>query len=151
VEANTLDHDHQGHAVPFRYLHVIVDSQRELGDVDEFNNGAVLDRREIPSVDPTIFRAKVDETAGGRVIDIAGEGLGPEPGQVVVNLQDFAMEVDPEILGWFDMGIQVRLPAFAPGEPWAAFITVVRGDGAASNPLPVTLRTSHAASPKTNP
>lgn len=136
-EANVLDADARGNRVPFRFLHVLVDAQRELPDADVNNNGAVLDRLDIMPIDPTVFSATLEESDGVPLIDIAGEGLGPEPGQVVIRLGK--TEVTPEITGWYDLGIQVRMPSLKLLDLASAEILVIRGDKAASNPLRLTM------------
>lgn len=136
-EANLLDRDAQGRSVPFRFLHVIVDARRELDDGYRANNGTVLDRLAIDPVDPMVFSAVLDEAAGTSLVDIAGEGFGPEPGQVVLRIG--GQQVAPEITGWYDLGIQVRLPSGTAAEAASAEVLVIRGDNAASNPLPVRL------------
>src|SRR5262249_37751071 len=130
-EANILGRDLQGNRVPFRYLHLVVDAQRELLDVDVANNGAVVDRLEILPVDPAIFSAALDN-AGSGIVDIAGEGFGPEAGQAVLELN--GQELPLEILGWCDVGVQVRLPNLISMQPTKGDILIIRGDNAASNP-----------------
>jgi hypothetical protein len=130
-EANILGRDAEGSRVPFRYLHLIVDAQRELPDIEVTNNGAVVDRLEILPVDPAIFSAALDN-AGSGIVDIAGEGFGPEAGQAVLELN--GQELPLEILGWCDVGVQVRLPDLVASEPTKGEIIIIRGDKAASNP-----------------
>ncbi|MGE5195427.1 MAG: hypothetical protein ACM3U2_23280 [Deltaproteobacteria bacterium] len=147
-EANVLGRDPQGNKIPFRYLHLIVDSQRELPEMDETNNGAVLDRFDILPVDPAIFSAALD-SAGGQIVDIAGEGFGPEAGQAVIELN--GQELPLEILGWCDVGVQVRLPSLVFSEPTKAEIIIIRGDKAASNPHPVSVPPEGPAAVVPNP
>jgi hypothetical protein len=130
-EANLLGRDPQGNRIPFRFLHLIVDAQRELPDVNLANNGAVLDRDEILPIDPSIFSVALD-SAGGGIVDVAGEGFGPEAGQAVLELN--GQELPLEILGWCDVGVQVRLPGLVLNQPKNAEIIIIRGDKAASNP-----------------
>jgi hypothetical protein len=139
--ANTLDVDAEGHQVPFRFLHVIADSHREVPEAFEVNNGAVLDRRDILPVDPAVFAADSSQEIAGTMINLAGEGFGPEPGQVLVSTA--GMEIQAEIVGWYDLGVQVRLPGLAAGT--TAELVVVRGDQAASNPLTVTVGAGNVA------
>jgi hypothetical protein len=130
-DANILGRDLQGSRIPFRYLHLIVDAQRELLDVDVANNGAVVERLEILPVDPAIFSVALDSTGGG-IVDVAGEGFGPEAGQAVLELN--GQELPLEILGWCDVGVQVRLPGLVANPPTKGEIIIIRGDKAASNP-----------------
>jgi hypothetical protein len=134
--ANVLGRDSQGRQIPFRFLHIIVDSRRELLDVDPTNNGAVVDRLEILPVDPTIFSAALDN-AGSGIVDIAGEGFGPEAGEALIELD--GQELSLEILGWCDMGVQVRLPSLVFSEPTKAEMILIRGDKAASNLHPIRI------------
>ena len=68
---------------------------------------------------------------------LAGEGFGPEPGKVVVHFG--GQETEGEILGWYDLGVRVKLPEAALAGPTKADVVVVRGDGAAANPLQITV------------
>jgi hypothetical protein len=131
IEANTLNRD-SGNASPFSQLHVLVDSHREIPEVVEENNGAVIARGDILPVDPVIFGADRSTPAAGSEMSVAGEGFGPEPGQVLVHVG--GVELQAEILGWYDLGVRVRLPALALASPTEAQLMVVRGDTAASNP-----------------
>jgi hypothetical protein len=135
--ANTLATDDQGRKVPFKYLHVFVDARRELNDVTPDNNGAVIERSQIQQVDPAIFSADTDVAPSGGLLNIAGEGFGPEPGQVVITVQ--GLELQAQIHGWYDLGIHFQLPDLPLVTEAQAELIVVRGDGAASNPLPIKL------------
>ena len=73
---------------------------------------------------------------GGEVI-LAGEGFGPQPGQVLVHVG--GRELEGEILGWYDLGVRWTLPKLAIAGPTEAEVIVVRGDGAAANPLRITI------------
>jgi hypothetical protein len=140
VEANTMTRDEEGNSVPFQFLHLIADSDREITEVFEGNNGAVLDRQDILPVDPALFAAEAEQAGNGALVNLAGEGFGPEAGQVLVNVGD--VELQAEILGWYDLGVQLRLPRFAPTAETPAELIVVRGDQAASNPLTVSINSS---------
>ena len=48
------------------------------------------------------------------------------------------VQSEATIYGWYDLGVQFELPNVALSAPTDAEVLVVRGDGAASNP--VTLR-----------
>jgi len=138
AEANTLKLASDGSRVPFEFLHVLVDSHREVPEVYEENNGAVLKRVDILPVDPALFAAKVESTGSdGTVLVLAGEGLGPEPGRVLLSFN--GLELEPEILGWYDLGVRIRIPSLPLSAAASADIVVIRGDGAASNPLPIQL------------
>jgi hypothetical protein len=147
-EANVLGRDPQGNRIPFRYLHLIVDAQRELLDVDVSNNGAVVDRLEILPVDPAVFSAALD-SAGNGIVDVAGEGFGPEAGQAALELN--GREIPLEILGWCDVGVQVRLPGLVTNPPTTAEIIIIRGDNAASNPHTIRIPPEGAAEIVPNP
>jgi hypothetical protein len=136
-EASIMRRDDEGHQIPFSHLHVLVDSHRQVQEADESNNGAVLPVGEILPVDPAAFAAESDTLAAGSTVSIAGEGFGPEPGYVVVYIKE--LELQAEIEGWYDLGVRVKLPELPIVESTEAQIVVVRGDGAASNPLTVTL------------
>lgn len=136
VAASTMARDADGNPAPFEFLHVIVDSHREIPEAFEANNGAVIDRRDILQIDPALFAIESDDTGSG-FVNLAGEGFGPEAGQVLVNVG--GLDVQAEIVGWCDLGVQVRLPAVSLAADAIAEVVVVRGDSVASNPLSVTL------------
>jgi hypothetical protein len=135
--ANVMGRDSQNHAVPFSYLNVLVDSHNELSEVFEDNNGATLVRGDILPVDPVIFAADPAHIEPNGVMHLAAEGIGPEPGKVVIVIGD--QEFEAEILGWFDLGVQIRIPDFELNSPTAADLVIVRGDGATSQPLTIEI------------
>ena len=59
------------------------------------------------------------------------------------------LELQGEILGWYDLGVQVRLPELELFADVNAEVIVVRGDTAASNPLTVTIKAAGSVSPET--
>lgn len=129
--------DAAGQPVPFEKLHVIVDSHQEINDFDETNNGAIVDRGDILPVDPAAFSTDADTVTVGQPLSIAGEGFGPEPGQVLLYVQ--GLELQPEIQGWYDLGVRILMPTLPLAEPVEAQLVVVRRDSAAANPVEVTL------------
>ncbi len=133
LAANRLAATPEGQRIPFGYLHVLIDSHRELAESDETNNGAVLARNDILPVDPAAFSSDVSAGAPGTVINVAGEGFGPEPGQVIVSIN--GLQLQAEIHGWYDLGVRFALPNIALAGATDADILIVRGDGAAANPL----------------
>lgn len=137
VEANVMSTNDKGQKVPFKFLHVIVDSNREVAEVDETNNGAVLDRLQVLPVDPAIFSASLNASSEGATINIAGEGFGPEAAKVLVTLN--GVEMPAEIQGWYDLGVQIRVANLSANDALKADVTVIRGDRAASNPATVKL------------
>ncbi len=137
LEANQLGRDANGQAVPFDMLNVLIDANREIPELNRANNGATLARAEIFPVDPAAFEADPTNVLGGGEVILAGEGFGPEPGRVI--LQFGGQEIDGEILGWFDLGVRVKLPNLVMAGPAKADVIVVRGDGAAANPLQITV------------
>lgn len=118
-------------------LVAIVDSKEELPDAEKSNNGTSIARNEIPPVDPALFDADAKEAEGGSILNLAGEGFGPEPGQLLVKVG--GLELQGEILGWFDLGVRIRLPSLNLADSQKAELVVVRGDEAATNPLAVTI------------
>ena len=48
-------------------------------------------------------------------------------------------QVQAEIFGWYDLGVQFAVPNFELTESVEVEVIIVRGDGAASNPLTVQL------------
>ena len=137
LAANRLGVTPEGYRVPFTYLHVLVDSHQQIPEMFEDNNGAVLARTDILPVDPAAFSTDLTAAAPESLLTIAGEGFGPEPGQVIVSV--YGQQVQAEIHGWYDLGIQFAVPNFTLTQPVDAEVLVVRGDTAVSNPLTVRL------------
>jgi hypothetical protein len=137
LQANRLGVTPEGVKIPFAFLHVLVDATQQIPEVNEENNGAVLARTEILPVDPAAFTTDLTAAAPGTELTIAGEGFGPEPGQLMFSVVD--LQVQAEISGWYDLGIRFTVPDFGLSSPLDAELLVVRGDGAASNPLTVRL------------
>ena len=133
LAANRLAITPEGQRIPFSYLHVLIDSHRELVESNESNNGSVVSRNDILPVDPAAFSSDVSAGAPGTVINVAGEGLGPEPGQVIVSIN--GLQLQAEIHGWYDLGVRFAVPNIALVGATDADILIVRGDGAAANPL----------------
>ena len=133
--ASTLARDAENRAVPFRFLHVLVDSHQDVDEAFEENNGAVLARGDVLPVDPASFSTNVTSAQPGTMIDIAGEGFGPEPGEVIVQIN--GLELQAEIYGWYDLGVHIKLPALPLASETKAEIVIIRGDGAVSNPVQI--------------
>jgi hypothetical protein len=136
-EAYEMGRDSDGRLLPFQQLHVLVDSHHEIAETSETNNGVVLDREDILPVDPAAFSTDVDTVVTGESISIAGEGLGPEPGQVLLYVKE--LELQLEVHGWYDLGVRAKVPILPLAEASEAQLVVVRGDSVASNPLKITL------------
>jgi hypothetical protein len=137
VEVATMGSDDRGNAVPFGVVQVLVDANQEVAEITNANNGAVLAPGEILPVDPASFELQPTTTKSGEEILLAGEGFGPQPGRILVQVN--GREIDGEILGWYDLGVRWTLPKLALTAPVAADVVVVRGDGAAANPVKITL------------
>jgi len=135
-EANKMNRV-DNHLTPFEYLHVLVDSHRQLQDPTPENNGAVLARTDILPVDPAAFAPDVSAAAPGAMVSIAGEGFGPEPGRLIVSIN--GEETEATIYGWYDLGVQFELPNVDVTGPTDAEVLIVRGDGAAANPVNVRI------------
>lgn len=126
----------------FAKLHVLVDSDRELNDTNRANNGILVARRDVLPVDPVLFQAEEEMVATGSTITLAGEGLGPEPGEVLLQVGDEQKPV--EVVGWYDLGVRVKVPELPLEGATAAQFVVVRGDTAATNPVQVQLVSGEA-------
>ena len=137
LAANRLGVTPEGYRVPFTYLHALVDSHQQIPETFEDNNGAVLLRTDILPVDPAAFSTDLTAAAPESLLTIAGEGFGPEPGQVIVSV--YGQQVQAEIHGWYDLGIRFEVPNFELTQPVEVEVLVVRGDSAVSNPLTVRL------------
>ncbi|MCC7083658.1 MAG: hypothetical protein IT427_01470 [Pirellulales bacterium] len=116
-------------------VHVLVDSHREIPEVFEDNNGIVLPRGEVMSVDPALLAADVPTAVPGAEINVAGEGLGLAAGQVIVKLAGLDLAAD--VLGWSDLGLRIKLPAVQIVNPVDAQIIAIRADGKQVSPLPL--------------
>jgi hypothetical protein len=136
-EAYEIGRTEAGEPIPFSILHVMVDSNQEIAETDESNNGAVIPSEEVLPVDPALFAVDRTDSPMGSIVDVAGEGLGPEAGQVLVQIG--GLQFQGEIEGWCDLGVRVKLPSLPLAESATAELVVVRGDGAASNPLELNL------------
>lgn len=133
--ASLLSTDVEGNLIPFEQLHVLIDSHREIPEAFEENNGAVIARVDVLPVDPALFSADNDVVVSGAMVNLAGEGFGPEPGKVLMSLN--GMNFETEIYGWYDLGVQVKMPELPLVDVAEATFVVVRGDGAVSNPIDV--------------
>ncbi|WP_144996027.1 hypothetical protein [Polystyrenella longa] len=139
-EVNVMGRDEQDRKVPFSFLHVIVDSGREVNDVFRENNGIGLNNQEILPIDPWAFAPESDTVPMGSIVNIAGEGFGPEPGELFMVYE--GEQYPAEIYGWYDLGIRFQVPNIPIGaDDQSAEILVIRGDGAASNPIEVDVVT----------
>ena len=108
MEVYTMGRDAQGKPAPFSMLHVLVDANREVPEMTRANNGARLVPAEILPVDPAAFEVDPAAARPGQEMVLAGEGFGPEPGQVLVHVGQ--QELQGEILGWYDLGVRWTLP-----------------------------------------
>jgi hypothetical protein len=137
VEVYAMQRDTQGNAAPFGVLQVLVDANREVAETTYANNGSRLTPAEILPVDPASFELQPKAAKPGEEILLAGEGLGPQPGRVLVQIN--GQEMDGEIFGWYDLGVRWTVPKLALAAPVEADVVVIRGDGAAANPVKITL------------
>ncbi|MFC1597436.1 hypothetical protein ACFL5Q_05805 [Planctomycetota bacterium] len=137
VEASVVGMDEQDQPTPPGTLQVLIDANRQVAETDEANNGATVRREDVLPVDPAAFELEPSTAPVGSEVVLAGEGFGPGPGQVLLHLGGIEMEA--EILGWYDLGVQVALPDLPLAGPTQAELIVVRGDGAAANPLQITI------------
>jgi len=131
--AYEMGRDADGKPTPFTRLHVWVDSHGEVAEAFDENNGATIVPGDVLPVDPAAFSTDIETGVAGEMISIAGEGFGPEPGRVLVDVK--GLQLNAEIVGWYDLGVYVRLPSLPLAGPTDMELIVVRGDGAASNPL----------------
>jgi hypothetical protein len=137
MDVYSMGRDPQGQPVPYSTVHVLVDANREVQETTQTNNGTALTVADVLPVDPAAFELEpISTTPGGEFI-VAGEGFGPEPGRVLIQVA--GQELDGEILGWYDLGVRVRLPNIALAGDTPADLIVIRGDSAAANPLRVTM------------
>ena len=85
-------------------LHVLVDANREVAETTDANNGARLTPADVLPVDPASFELQPKAAKPGEEMLLAGEGFGPQPGRVLVQVD--GREMDGEILGWYDLGVR---------------------------------------------
>jgi hypothetical protein len=137
VEVNSMGVGPDGKQVPFSTLNVLVDANREINETNRTNNGVKVARIDVLPVDPATFEVQPKAAASGGEVLLAGEGFGPEPGQVLIHLG--GIEMQGEILGWYDLGVRLSLPNLPLAGPTEAELIVLRGDGAAANPMKITL------------
>jgi hypothetical protein len=138
VEVLAMGRDAQGKPAPFSVLQVLVDANQEIAETARANNGAKLSPADVLPIDPAAFELKPKAARPGEEILLAGEGFGPQPGRILVQVGD--QELDGEILGWYDLGVQWNLPKLAVTGPVEANVVVIRGDGAAANPMKITIK-----------
>jgi hypothetical protein len=137
VEVYAMQRDARGNPVPFSVLQVLVNANREVAETTYANNGATLARAAILPIDPASFELQPGTATPGEEVLLAGEGLGPQPGRVLLQIN--GREMDGEILGWYDLGVRWTVPQLALARPVEADVVVIRGDGAAANPVKITL------------
>ncbi len=137
VGVYSMRHDAQGNPLPFALLHVLVDADREVPEATRINNGARLRPGDILPVDPAAFELDPVSTKPGGEVILAGEGLGPQPGRALISVN--GQELDGEIFGWYDLGVRLVMPRLAIDAPVQADVIVIRGDGAAANPLRIVI------------
>ena len=137
ADVYTMNRDAGGQPAPFEFLHFFVDANREINDVNLANNGALVPREEMLPVDPAAFELDPVQARSGDEVIVAGEGFGPQPGQVLLHIG--GQEIQAEIAGWYDLGVKIAIPKMDIPVPAEADVIVVRGDGAAANPVKLTL------------
>jgi hypothetical protein len=136
-EVFQVGRNEKGGPAPLGTLHVLIDANREVPEVLEANNGTRIAQADVLPVDPAAFELKPNQAPAGGEVIVAGEGLGPEPGRVLVHLG--GLEMDAQIVGWYDLGVRLTVPQLPLAGPTEAELIVVRGDGAAANPLKLTV------------
>jgi len=136
-EVYQVGRNEKGGPAPLGMLHVLVDANREVPELFEANNGTRIAQTDVLPVDPAAFELKPNQAPAGGEVLVAGEGFGPEPGRVLIHLG--GLEMDGEIRGWYDLGVRLAVPLLPLAGPAEAELIVVRGDGAAANPLKLTV------------
>jgi hypothetical protein len=137
VEVYGLNRNGQADQPPFTALHVLIDAQQEVAETTRANNGARLVPAEVLPVDPAAFELEPVAAKAGDEVLLAGEGFGPQPGQILLHVD--GKELEGEIVGWYDLGVRWTLPKIAVAAATQAEVIVVRGDGAAANPLRINI------------
>ncbi len=137
VDVFAAGRDEKGDPAAFGTLHVLVDANRAVAESSEINNGTRIPRADVLPVDPAAFEVDPIRPAAGGEVLLAGEGFGPQPGKLLVHID--GQELEGEILGWYDLGVRATLPKVALAAATEAELIVIRGDGAAANPLKITI------------
>jgi hypothetical protein len=137
-EVGTMNRDAAGQPAPFSVLHVLVDANRAVNDVVQVNNGVSVRREEVLPVDPAVFEAEPAPNGANGEMLVAGEGLGPLPGQALIHVA--GKEYEAEITGWYDLGARLNLPPIPVAQPATGELILVRGDGAAANPMKIRIQ-----------
>jgi hypothetical protein len=86
IEVTTMNRDATGQPAPFAVLHVLVDANRTINDVVRINNGVDLSRDAVLPVDPAAFSVEPAPNGAAGELQVAGEGLGPLPGQALIHV-----------------------------------------------------------------
>jgi hypothetical protein len=58
--------------------------------------------------------------------------------------------MEAEILGWYDLGVRMKMPELPLAGATQAELIVIRGDGAAANPLAITVNPPQRPGPEMN-
>ncbi len=146
IEANETTTTDDGRVKPkFPTIQVVVDVRNEINESTKENNAASFARSKVPMIDPVVYAADAKEAVAGQTINLAGEGLGPEAGQVLIRVG--GLELQAEIEGWYDLGARVKLPNLPLASQTDVQIVLVRGDGAATNPLDIQLAAAQSVAP----
>ncbi|MBN2577835.1 MAG: hypothetical protein JXB10_02505 [Pirellulales bacterium] len=139
-EVASMNRDAAGQPAPFSVLHVLIDANRAIDDMARENNGTAIPREEVLLADPAAFEVEPAQAAAGGEMLVAGEGLGPLPGQALIHVA--GKEYEAEITGWYDLGARLNLPPIPVAQPTDAELILIRGDGAAANPLKIQIQPS---------
>ena len=115
LEVSTMNRDAAGQPAPFEFLHFFVDANREINDITRANNGAVVPREEMLPVDPAAFEVEPAAANVGGELIVAGEGFGPQPGQVLLHVG--GREYQADIVGWYDLGAKIVVPRLHIAQP----------------------------------
>jgi hypothetical protein len=129
----------------FPVLEIVIDPRNEIDEASKKNNAGAMEREKIELVDPSLFAAETKEVASGTPLNLAGEGFGPEAGQAVVRVG--GLELNAQIEGWYDLGARIKMPELPLASATKAQLVLIRGDGAATNPLEIDLAATTQSAP----
>jgi hypothetical protein len=142
-EAMTMGRTAEGKPQPFSMLFAMVDSQHQWAETDEQNNLMALERARIRLVELKVMELEPKSAAAGADIVLIGEGFGPRPGEVRLEVSGLKLRADIQV--WRNVGTRVRLPNLLLAGPVQARLLVVRQDGQTAEPLNVRINPQGSA------
>lgn len=136
VEVMAMAYPGRQEPAPFSVLHVLIAGPKNALGSSSITTLASLPLGEVRLVDLMVAPPANGAVPVGSPLELQGEGFGPQPGQVVLNVA--GLKLSAEVLGWSEVGIAVRMPQLALTEPTPIQVVVLRADGQPARPLSLT-------------